>query len=166
MISNFADSIIRSCITGLEGSLGSRLRYWYYKPKLKACKGYFTTGADVRLEGCENISIGSNVSFNAGVWINASCGVSIGDYSIIGPYCIIRDANHGYADISKPIRLQENSVAPVRIGDNVWLGASVVVLKGVSIGGGSIIAAHSLVNKPVPPMEVWGGVPARRLKSR
>ncbi len=54
---------------------------------------------------------------------------------------------------------------PIRIGDGCWLGARVTVLGGVEIGAGSVIAAGALVNKSVPPNELWGGVPARFIRA-
>jgi serine acetyltransferase len=55
---------------------------------------------------------------------------------------------------------------PVVIEDDVWIGTGVIILKGVRIGRGSIIAAGALVKKDVPPYSIVGGVPARRLKVR
>jgi acetyltransferase-like isoleucine patch superfamily enzyme len=106
MMANLADSIIRTVVTNIEGGFGSRLRYEYYKRKLKRCDGYFTTGAGFRMDGCGNISIGRLCSFNAGVWINSSCKLVIGDYVIVGPYSIIRDANHGYSVVEEQMRFQ------------------------------------------------------------
>ena len=53
---------------------------------------------------------------------------------------------------------------PIKIGDGCWLGARVTVLGGVEIGAGCVIAAGALVNKDVPPNELWGGVPARLIR--
>ncbi len=53
---------------------------------------------------------------------------------------------------------------PIKIGNHVWIGSNVTVLKGVEIGDGSIIAAGSLVNKNIPPGVLAGGVPAKILK--
>jgi acetyltransferase-like isoleucine patch superfamily enzyme len=52
------------------------------------------------------------------------------------------------------------------LGDDVWIGANVVVLKGATIGHGAIVAAGSVVSKAIPPFEIWGGVPARKLLDR
>jgi len=160
------NSIILTVVTPIEGSLGSRLRYLYYRWQLKHCGGYFVTGAGFRLMGCSNISIGRRCLFNNHVWIGASCGIEIGDDVLVGPYVVMRDANHGYADKTKRIREQDNSKAKITIGDDVWIGAMVVILKGVTVGRGSIVAAHSLVNKDIGENTIWGGVPARFLKER
>ncbi len=53
---------------------------------------------------------------------------------------------------------------PIRIGDGCWLGARVTVLGGVEIGAGSVVAAGALVNRSIPPNELWGGVPARLIR--
>lgn len=160
------DSIILTVITPIEGSLGSRLRYIYYRWQLKRCGGYFVTGAGFRLMGCRNISIGKRCSFNHGVWIGASCGIEIGDDVMVGPYVVMRDANHGYSDKAVPMREQENTMAKITIGDDVWIGAMSVILKGVTVGAKSIVAAHSLVNKDIGRYTIWGGIPAKFLKFR
>lgn len=56
--------------------------------------------------------------------------------------------------------------ARVYLEDNVWLGANVVVLTGVTIGAGAVVAAGAVLTKPVPPFEIWGGVPARKIGDR
>ena len=52
----------------------------------------------------------------------------------------------------------------IRIGDNVWIGFGAQIMSGVSVGSNSIIAAGAVVTKNVPSYEVWGGIPARRLR--
>ncbi|MBP6872851.1 MAG: acyltransferase [Bacteroidales bacterium] len=53
---------------------------------------------------------------------------------------------------------------PILIGDNVWIGMRAIILKGVTIGNGSIVAAGAVVTKDVPPNTVVGGVPARVIR--
>jgi chloramphenicol O-acetyltransferase type B len=52
------------------------------------------------------------------------------------------------------------------IEDDVWIGANSTIIAGITIGKGSVVAASSLVNKDIPPCEIWGGVPARKIKDR
>lgn len=56
--------------------------------------------------------------------------------------------------------------AKIKIGDDVWVGANVTILKGVEIGQGAIIAAGSVVNKSVEPFSIVGGVPAKKIAER
>jgi acetyltransferase-like isoleucine patch superfamily enzyme len=57
------------------------------------------------------------------------------------------------------------SMSPVRIGDGAFIGASCIILKGVTIGEKSVIGAGAVVTKPVPPGEIWAGNPARKIRS-
>tara|TARA_R110002020_G_scaffold91560_2_gene222277 strand:+ start:8536 stop:9252 length:717 start_codon:yes stop_codon:yes gene_type:complete len=61
---------------------------------------------------------------------------------------------------------EENAPYTIEIGNDVWIGANVSILDGVSIGNGAIVAANSLVNKDIPPYSIYGGVPAKLIKPR
>lgn len=117
-------------------------------------------------ENDSKLVIGNNVSLNDNVVINADCGgtISIGNDVLIGPGTILRAANHAFEDISIPIRHQGHLYGKITIGDNVWLGAGVIVLPDVDIGTGSIIGAGSVVTKNIPAGSVAVGVPARIIK--
>lgn len=74
--------------------------------------------------------------------------------------------NHNFSDRDKLIRLQGGVSKPVIIENNVWIGARVTILCGVTIREGSIIAAGSVVVKSTPPFTISGGVPAKIIKER
>ena len=63
----------------------------------------------------------------------------------------------------KPTNVYESLVKKINIGDDVWIGAEVTILKGVKIGSGSIIATKTVVTKNVPEKSVMAGIPARRV---
>ena len=103
------------------------------------------------------------------VYIGAQCHlgwVDIGEGTLLasgvhvpsGPY------TDGIADPSKPIREQPGSLKPVRIGANCWIGSAAIVL--ADVGDNSVVAAGSVVTKPVPPDVIVGGVPAKVLRER
>lgn len=117
-------------------------------------------GADSKFIIKQNVYIARNV------YIGVFQPVTIGEFVQIGAYTYIISGNHCYEDRSVPLEVQGCRGAPIVIENNVWIGTHVVVLPGVTIGEGAIVAAHSLVNKNIPPYEVWGGVPAKFLKSR
>lgn len=112
------------------------------------------------------IDVGANYRINRGCLLSAHDRITIGDNALIGEYVSIRDNNHEFDDVTKPICDQGFSVGAISIGDDVWIGRGAAVLKGVSIGSGAIIAANSVVTKNVPAMEIWAGVPARLLRRR
>ena len=138
----------------------------------------FTCGHGCRIEACnyilgkEEISlcIGDNVEINDFVHISAYGKVEIGNNVLLASKIYISDLNHGsYGDndeydINVPHGHQKISSKPIIIEDNVWIGESVCVLGGVSIGKGSIIGAMSNVTKSIPPYSIAVGNPARVIK--
>ncbi len=105
------------------------------------------------------LMIRKGVYINRFTMIDASQRIEIGEDAMIGPLCYITDHDHG-RETAMPINKQPLQGQPVRIGRNVWLGAHVVVLKGVTIGDGAVIGAGAVVTKDVPPGATVAGVPA------
>ena len=91
--------------------------------------------------------------------------IEIGDDCMIAPFVYIVDSDHG-TDINSKMNTQDNETSSIKIGDDVWIGSNSVILPGVEIGNGSIIAAGSVVNKDVEEFSIYGGVPAKFLKKR
>lgn len=96
--------------------------------------------------------------------------MTIGKKVIFGPHPTIITGGHRIDVVGKYImdskeKLPEND-APVVIEDDVWIGANVTRLKGVTIGRGSVVAAGAVVTKSCPPYSIIGGVPAKVLKMR
>ncbi|HTW93391.1 MAG TPA: acyltransferase [Tepidisphaeraceae bacterium] len=106
------------------------------------------------------IHLGHGSYFNRYTMIDAHERIEFGSHCIIGPFCYFTDADHQIEE-GKPIRLQPMKTAPVRIGKDVWIGAHVCVLKGVTIGDGAVVAAGAVVTREVPPNAKVAGVPAR-----
>jgi acetyltransferase-like isoleucine patch superfamily enzyme len=150
-----------------DGGIGLRARHYFYKRRLLKA-GRFSSMSGLKIFAPERVSIGEGVSINIGVIIAASDGqgITVGDNVLIGPYCILRAADHRYEDPSTPIKEQGHVGGEIIIEEDCWLGAHVVVLKGVRIGKGSVIGAHSLVNRDIPPYSVAAGVPAKVIKMR
>lgn len=113
-----------------------------------------------------NIDIGNNVFIGRGTIIDANSFVKIGNDTFVAPYCFISDTTHNFGDSTTPIRFQGCHYKPVEIGDDVWLGAHVIVLAGVNIGHGCVVGANSVVTRDLPPDVVAVGAPARVIQSR
>lgn len=135
----------------------------------------FTTGqycrieaADSTVQGEATMFIGRDVQINDGCHIASVVRLVIGNNVLIASGVFITDHDHGEIDRASM------DVAPaarplvcsaVIIGDNVWIGEKVVILKGVEIGHGSVVAAGAVVTKSMPPYSVIGGIPARVLRT-
>lgn len=103
-----------------------------------------------RVSNTGSISVGERTSFNWGCVLVSHQRIEIGKGCLFGPNVHVYDFDHGMAQDGRMYRDQPTVASPVRMGDNVWLGANVVVLKGVTIGDNAVIAANSVVIKDVP----------------
>jgi len=121
---------------------------------------------DVIIGGNGILKIGQRTAVNEGTIIACSERVEIGSDCMIAPRVYILDVDHDFQSREIPMSKQGYKTAPVVIGDDVWIGAYSVILKGVKIGTGAIIGANSLVNKDVKPYEIVGGVPAKNIGKR
>nr|WP_313777814.1 MULTISPECIES: acyltransferase [unclassified Allomuricauda] len=92
--------------------------------------------------------------------------VQIGDYVIMGPDVKIYSRNHLFSSLEKPIKNQGKEYFKTIIGNDVWLGANVIITAGCRIGNHVVVAAGAVVTKDIPDYAVVGGVPAKILKYR
>lgn len=139
---------------------------------------YMAEGAALEVDAFD-VYAGSRINVNAGAklslgsgYMNHECvidcfdSISIGHHVVISERVVLRDSdNHVIKDV-KGMELEKPVVtAPIVIGDHVWIGMNVVVLKGVTIGEGAVVAAGSVVNKDVQPHCLVAGVPAKVIKT-
>lgn len=144
-------------------------------------------GQAVRARVCANLfdSCGKKVNVEHGAYFGSGRGINVGNRSgigldclilgsltvgddvMMGPRCVVIGLNHGMADVNRP--MAEQGFEPqetVVIEDDVWIGANVTILPGKRIGRGSVVAAGSVVTSDVPPFNIVGGNPARRIRDR
>ena len=108
------------------------------------------------------IVIGANCFLGRRNFLSAGSLIEIGDYCLTGVDCHFLGSDHIFTSPFVPYLVSGTTAGGhIRVGANCWLGASVTVLKGVSIGYGSIIGARSVVTLDVPPMSIAVGNPAR-----
>lgn len=112
-----------------------------------------------------SIRIGARTTVGFYTFLYASERIEIGADCMIAPFVYLVDSNHG-TEPDRPMNTQPNMTAPIVIGDDVWIGVHSVILKGVTIGNGAIVAAGAVVKDHVPPYATVGGVPARILGER
>ena len=117
---------------------------------------------------CQNgdIEIGNNSNIGSNCQIFSAGKVRIGNDVLIASYSYLVGGGHIHKDPDIPIIRQGRTARGVVIEDNVWIGAAVKVLDGVTIGEGSIIAAGAVVTGDIPPYVIAGGMPAQVIRSR
>ena len=110
--------------------------------------------------------LGDDVDLAKDVLITSGGGVQIGARTLVGYRVQIISANHRIPDGRGQIFGAGHDKAPVKIGADVWIGANAIVLPGVTIGDGAVVAAGSVVTSDVAAFNIVGGVPARVIKQR
>lgn len=130
---------------------------------------------------CESAGKGINIergaTFAAGVTIGDDSGIGkdcelhgvvhIGNHVMMAAECVFYTRNHEASRTDIPMSQQgETEMNPIFVGDDVWLGRRVMVMPGVHIGNGCIVAAGAVVTKDLPPYTIAGGVPAKIIGSR
>ena len=154
----------RSCVLGHSVSFG---------PQTKLRANSLSIGPECEIgSGTElnpwmgRITIANNVFIGPGCTIYGHGGVDIGAHSLIAMHCSIVSSNHTVPAANQNIRDQPDILLPTRIGRDVWLGAGVIVLGGVTIGDGCVVGAGAVVTHDLPPYSIAVGVPARGIGSR
>lgn len=110
--------------------------------------------------------IGDKCVFGRDNTVNGYLDIEFGEGTIVADWVYICDFDHVTDDIHTPIKDQGIVKSPVRIGPDVWIGTKVTILRGTTIGRGSVLAAHAVVRGSVADYSVMAGVPAVAIKDR
>lgn len=154
----------------IDYSVQLRKNVLFFQSKKKAIKVGRNTiigsGVSIKAGFGGEISIGKDSLIDDYCFIASHKSVAIGDRTLISGNCYIVDFNHKYP-LSKYSVLDEDAYVEkfVKIGSDVWVGAHVVILPGVSIGDGAVIGAGSVVTKSIPSYSVAVGNPAKIIKT-
>lgn len=148
-------------------SLKSRIRYPREFLRFKHCGRNIWLGRKGFFGRPEEVSFGNNVFINEGFHIS-SRNLTFGSNIMIGPHLVIECDDHVFDEVG--VTMFENrgkrKIGSVTIEDDVWMGANVTVLKGAVVGEGSVIGAHSVVTKDIPPYTICVGAPCRPIRRR
>ncbi len=137
------------------------LRTCYWRSAFGTCGEGLKIYGRITAYPTENVHVGSHVSINDLVILNARDHITIGDHVSISPGVII---NTGGLDYTKPRGERGHTKAPVIIRDGAWICSGAIINPGVTIGEDAVVAAGAVVTKDVPPRTVVAGVPARVIK--
>ena len=149
----------------LVRKIGRFVKSWYYRHKYHLTKVH----KSVYIGGCGTIS--SDLIADEYVFIGPRCciypKVSIGAFTLLAHDVRIIGGDHFYKKNGIPIIFSgRDTIKETTIGIDCWIGAYSIIMCGVSIGDGSIIAAGSVVTKDVEPYSIYGGAPAKKIKNR
>ena len=122
--------------------------------------------SDVLIQGSGEFELGENSFIMPHCVISVNEKISIGKNVMIANFASIRDDDHKFDRLDIPMIEQGMQTSPITIADDVWIGHGAIILRGVSVGTGAVIAAAAVVTKDVPPYAVVGGVPAKVIKYR
>jgi len=172
-------SIVKKAAIVLYYALAAKL------PQPPFVFGYFGNG--LRRKLCERIFLrcGKKIVVRKNVFFGSGCAIEIGDHSelglnaylnrdvkigddvLMGQNVTILTTNHEFEDPNVPIHSQgTRERRPVRVGNDVWIGANSVILPGVNIGDGAVIGVGSVVTRDIPSLAVVVGNPARVIRHR
>ena len=112
--------------------------------------------------GLTNVHVGKNVVINFNCTFVDDGEIFIGDDCMIGPGCNLATSVHPISPRLRRHKLQYNK--PIHIGNNVWFGAGVTVLPGITVGDNAIVGAGSVVTKDIPANAIVAGNPARLIR--
>lgn len=159
-------------LTLIASCLYDKILAFFCKGSMQHCgKHVYIRPSSSDFKGLWNLSVGDYTSIPKGsVFYCTEAPLTIGRKVIFGPRPTIITGDHRIDVVGKYIidsteKLPEND-SPVVIEDDVWIGANVTILKGVTIGHGSVVAAGAVVTKSCPPYSIIGGIPAKVLKMR
>jgi acetyltransferase-like isoleucine patch superfamily enzyme len=150
----------------IPGYFGGCIRGHVYKKALRRMGRGTYIHDSVAILFPENIEMGDDVSVNQFSVIHGMGGVRIGSDVRIGYGVKIISFDHVFSNPGVPIMGQGYDKGHIDIGDDVWIGANAVILKGVKIGRGSVIGAGSVVTGDIPPFSIAVGAPAKVVKKR
>lgn len=139
-----------------------RLRGSLARPFFKSCGKKFGLGRGVTFYNPSQISIGDWVYIAKGCWFSASTSIIIEDEVLFGPNACVATSNHTLANGS--YRFGKPDKGKVIIKQGSWIGAHGSVLKGTTLGKGSVLAANSVLTKPTEDFSIYAGVPAKKIK--
>ena len=149
--------------SSVQSKFAMRARYWMASRFVEHC------GKNVNFEHGAKFNPELAIGDNSGVGVN--CVVSgrtyIGDDVMMGPDCIMYSYSHAHDRLDIPMTEQGfEKATPIHIGNDVWIGARVIILPGVTVGNHVIIGAGAVVTKDVPDYAIVGGSPAKIIRMR
>jgi acetyltransferase-like isoleucine patch superfamily enzyme len=153
-------------VRSIPSFVGFGCRYLLYRMLFGRLDGFCFIYPGAFLSHTYGIRAGRNLHVNGGAFFDGRGGLTIGANVLVGPNAVLLSSQHHWSDPTLPIVLQGHRLAPTTVGDDVWIGANVVVTPGVTIATGTVVGAGSVVTADTAPYTIVAGVPARHIGDR
>jgi acetyltransferase-like isoleucine patch superfamily enzyme len=153
-------------LRGLPSLVGLVLRFALYRCLFAGLDGFCLIYPGARVSHAYGVRAGRGLAVNSGAFLDGRGGLTLGANVLVGPNAVILSTRHRFDDPGLPIVAQGVELAPTAIGDDVWIGANAVILAGVRVASGTVVAAGAVVTSDTEPWSIVGGVPARTIGAR
>ena len=150
----------------VPGFFGILIRYPFYKIMFNRIDGLPIIQRGVTIVHMKRIRIGKYFGANTGTYINGLGGITIGNYVLLGNNVTISSGKHPIDGVEPPIFSRPSIPQPISIEDDVWVGANAVILPGITLSKGTVIAANAVVTRSTEKYSVMVGAPARLIRYR
>jgi len=150
----------------LPGVMGFALRTAVFKVFFKSLGGFCWVQPGVTIVSSNRLRVGKHFGCNTGTYINAVGEITMGDHVLIGSNVTISSGMHPIEGEDPPVFARPTVPKPIRIEDDVWIGAGAVILPGVTLRRGSVVGANAVVTRDTEEYSVNVGIPAKKIRSR
>lgn len=147
-------------------SSGCRIRIALLRRLAASCGEDINVLGGAEIGTPQNLVIGDNSAIGLGCYLSCLDRVTIGDRVLMGPGVMIYTSKHAWSPEARTYFQQGETLAPVTICDDAWIGARAIILPGVVIGKGCTVAAGAIVTRSTADYSVVAGVPAVQIGSK
>jgi acetyltransferase-like isoleucine patch superfamily enzyme len=149
-----------------EGKFSLFIRYLYIKKYSKECGDNIYVGKGVVIKNIQNLTLRKNVSIHANCYLDASGGIELGENVSIAHHSSLISFDHTWDHVEVPIKYNPIKKDKIQIDSDVWIGAGVRILKGVTIQNKVVVAAGAVLPSDIYiSNSIFGGVPAKKIGS-
>jgi maltose O-acetyltransferase len=160
------EALVVGLISWIPTVFGMAIRNVAYRALGMKIDGFCWIQPGVTFVNLGKLKVGRNFACNTGSYLNALGGITMGDDVLIGSNVTVSAGKHGIEGRELSVISRPAEPTPIQFGNDVWLGAGVVILPGVTLADGTVVGSNSVVTRDTDPYSVVAGCPARPLRRR
>jgi len=160
------ESAVLGILSLIPTTFGVMLRAIAIQLFFKKIIGFAFIQPRVTIIHSDRITCGKQLGINSGSYLNGFGGIEMGDNVLIGSNVTISSGKHSVENKFPAIFTREAQPKKIVIGNDVWIGAGVVIMPGITLATGTVIGANAIVTKDTEEYGVYVGIPAKKIKDR